>query len=121
MPSRISLLFAAAACLYAQPKPTLTPADYGRWETPGQATLSQDGKWMAYDIRRTNRNDELRVSPTAGGKTHTIAFCAQPAFSADSHWLACESTVSEAEQDKLQKAHKPVQNKLQLPTSPQAR
>src|SRR5271157_4816948 len=114
MLSRISLVIASAACLFAQPKPTLTPADYGKWETPGQATLSPDGKWAAYDIRRTDRNDELRVSPTAGGKTYTIAFCSQPAFSADSRWLGCEATVSEAEQDKLQKARKTVQNKLQL-------
>ena len=107
-------MLAAASCLCAQPKPSLTTSDYGKWETPGQATLSSDGKWVAYDIRRTDRQDELRVSPAAGGKTYTVAFCSQPAFSADSRWLACASTVSEAEQEKLQKARKPVQNKLQL-------
>ena len=103
-----SLAFAAPAQL----KPTLKPADYGRWETLGPAALSPDGKWLAHEIRRTDKNDELRVGPAGGGKTHVLAFCSNPAFSADSRWLACEATVSEAEQDKLKKAKKPVQNKM---------
>jgi dipeptidyl aminopeptidase/acylaminoacyl peptidase len=82
------------------------------WETLGPATLSPDGKWLAHEIRRTDKNDELRVAPAAGGKTHALAFCASPAFSADSRWLACEATVSEADQDKLKKARKPLQNKM---------
>src|ERR1700722_2145740 len=106
------LLLAFAHLATAQPKPTLTPADYGKWETLGQATLSADGKWLAHEIRRTDGNNELRVAPTASGKTHVIAFCSGAAFSADSRWLACEATVSESEQDRLRKARKPVQNKL---------
>ena len=109
------LLLAAAAHLTAQQKPTLTPADYGKWETLGQATLSPDGKWLAHEIRRTDGNNELRIASTgasAAGKTHVIAFCSGAAFSADSRWLACEATVSESEQDRLRKARRPVQNKL---------
>src|SRR5947207_13057754 len=87
-----TFVFTAAA----QPKPTLKPADYGKWETLGPAALSPDGKWLAHEIRRTDKNDELRVSPAAGGKTQALAFCSSPAFSADSHWLACETTGSEA-------------------------
>src|SRR5206468_12303802 len=96
-----ALAFAVTLCAPSQVKPTLKPADYGKWETLGPAALSPDGKWLAYEIRRTDKNDELRVSPASGGKTQALAFCASPAFSADSRWLACESTVSEAEQDKL--------------------
>ena len=96
----------------AQLKPTLKAADYGRWETLGQAALSPDGKWVAYEIRRTDKNDELRVSPAGGGKMKPLAFCSNAAFSADSRWLACEATISEAEQDKLKKAKKPLQNKM---------
>lgn len=114
----ILLLLALAATLcpnvMGQSKPTLTPPDYGKWETLVQGTLSADGKWLAHEIRRTDRNDELRVSPTAGGKTHVIAFCSAAVFSADSQWLACETTVSEAEQDRLRKARRPIQNKLSL-------
>src|ERR1700722_3526462 len=106
------LLLAFAHLATAQPKPTLTPSDYGKWGSAGQATLSADGKWLAHEIRRTDGNNELRVAPTASGKTHVIAFCSGAAFSADSRWLACEATVSESEQDRLRKARRPVQNKL---------
>ena len=95
-----TFVFTAAA----QVKPTLKPADYGKWETLGPGTLSPDGKWLAHEIRRTDKNDELRVSSAGGGKTQAVAFCSAAAFSADSHWLACEATVSEAEQDRLKKA-----------------
>src|ERR1700689_5567140 len=81
------LLAAVGQLASAQSKATLTPADYGKWETLGQATLSADGKWLAHDIRRTDGNNELRVASTAGtagGKTHVIAFCSGAAFSADS-------------------------------------
>ena len=54
------------------------------------------------------------MAPSGGGKTHALALCASPAFSADSRWLACEATVSEAEQDKLKKAKKPIQNKMSV-------
>ncbi|HLK66404.1 MAG TPA: prolyl oligopeptidase family serine peptidase [Bryobacteraceae bacterium] len=112
----ICLVFAGVVCplLRAQSKPTLSPADYGKWETLGAGTLSPDGKWLAHEIRRSDRSDELRVTPTSGGKTHVIAFCSGAAFSADSQWLACETTVSEAEQDRLRKARRPIQNKLSV-------
>ncbi len=108
----LALAASFAVAAPAQLKPTLKPADYGRWETLGPAALSPDGKWLAHEIRRTDKNDELRVGPAGGGKTHALAFCSSPVFSADSRCLACEATVSEAEQDKLKKAKKPVQNKM---------
>jgi hypothetical protein len=116
----LSILFPAAFAhlATAQPKPTLTPADYGKWETLGQATLSADGN-LAHEIRRTDGNNDLCVASmaataavAAGGKTHVIAFCSGAAFSADSRWLACEATVSESEQDRLRKTRRPAQTKL---------
>ena len=109
---KLSLILLLACAAFSQTKPVMKPADYGKFETLGQGTLSPDGKWVAYEIRRTDRNDELRVAPLAGGKTQALAFCSAPAFSADSRWLACQATVSEAEQDKLKKAKKPIQNKM---------
>ena len=121
MTTRTLILVAFAACALAQPKPkpTLTPADYGKWETLGAATLSPDGKWLAYEIRRTGGDNELRVAATGapsgpGGKTHVLAFCSAAAFSADSRWLACSATVSEAEQDRARKAGRPAQDKLNV-------
>src|SRR6185437_5288061 len=88
-------LFAATLPCVAQTKPTLQPDDYGKWETLGASTLSPDGKWLAYDIRRTSGSNELRVSAVAGGNTHTLESCTGPAFSADSRWVACLAGANE--------------------------
>ncbi len=104
--------FALAA--FAQTTPTIKPADYGKWETLGAGTLSPDGKFIAYEVRRVDGNGEMRLTPTSGGKTTAIAFCTNAAFSADSKWLACSAGSSEADQDRARKAGRPIQNKLKL-------
>src|SRR5258708_15882744 len=111
-----------AALAFAEPKPAVTPADYGKWETLGAGTLSPDGKWLAYAIRCVDGTHELRVTPSAGGKTTVLASGANPVFSADSRWLAYAITQSEAEQDRARgrggaqgtggAARRPAQNKL---------
>ena len=75
----------------AQSRLPPAPADYGQWETlvpQPRGGLSPDGKWLVYGINRSNRNNELRITNVADGTTRTAAFGAQPAFSADSRWIA---------------------------------
>lgn len=112
----ITILFAFSLMLTsgAQTKPTVTPADYGQWEIFGGSTLSPDGKWLAYGINRSNRNNELRITNVADGTTKTAAFGAQPVFSYDSRWVAYNIGYSEAQQEKLTKEKKPIQRKLGL-------
>ena len=52
-----------------------------------EAGLSPDGRWLAYGINRSNRDNELRV--VAGGvrrRPKVVAFGSQATFSADSQW-----------------------------------
>jgi dipeptidyl aminopeptidase/acylaminoacyl peptidase len=107
--SALALVCAAA---FAQPKPAVTPADFGKWETLAQPVLSPDGKWLAAPVRRNNGTSELRVHPVAGGAPKIAASGSEPAFSPDSRWVAYAIGYSEAEEDKMKKARKPVQNKL---------
>src|SRR5579862_7078048 len=86
--------------LAAQPKQPIAPADYGKWETLGNGVFSPNGKWLAYPIRRTDGTYELRISPTAGGKTQIAKLATEPAFSADSRWVAYAIGVSESESEK---------------------
>ncbi len=121
----VGIAFGLAA--QAQPKPALTPADYGKWETlmegggrgggrGGAAStgLSPDGKWLAYGITRSNGNDELRVTNVATGSTKIFAFGAQHAFSSDSKWLAFSIGYSESQADRMRRDSTPVQDKLGL-------
>ena len=104
--------------LGAQTKPPVPPAEYGQFETlvpvPNHGGLSPDGKWLAYGINRANRRNELRIVNVATGATTVAAFGAQPAFAADSRWVAYSIGLPEAQQDKLRKDKKPIHNKLGL-------
>lgn len=124
-PTFLALLLACS--LAAQTKLPPTPADYGQWETlvegggggrggggAGVTGLSPDGKWLAYGINRSNGNNELRVTNLASNMTKTTVFGAQPAWSADSKWLAFSIGYSETEADRMRAANRPVRNKLGL-------
>ena len=105
-----------APILIAQQPRMLAPEEYGRWEqlAAQRQPLSPDGKWLVYGINRSNRQNELRVQPSAGGTAITIAYGELPAFSDDSRWLAASMGVSEEEEAKLRKDKKPIRKKLAL-------
>ena len=112
---------AFTAGLTAQSKPAITRADYGQWETlavggggrgGGGGAFSPDGQWVAYGINRTSRSNELRVTKIADASTKTFAFGGGQAFSSDSKWAGLQHRHSEAEQERLRAANRPVQNTL---------
>jgi hypothetical protein len=107
------VFFFAGAMLIGQQKPAVTPAAFGKWETLGAGDLSPDGKWLAYSIRRVSTDEELRIASLTGARKDIVAaFGRRPVFSEDSRFLAYAIGMSEAEQDKLKKAKKPVEDKL---------
>src|ERR1039458_9927194 len=114
----VLVILGFAILIGAQTKPPVTPADYGQFETlaPGGPTggLSPDGKWLAYGINRSNRNNELRITNIADGTTKVTAFGTQPVFSADSNWVAFAVVNSEAQDEKLRQQKKPIQRKMGL-------
>src|SRR5262245_9263092 len=118
--SRPALLAAAIVAALtiasqAQTKAPPAPADFGKWETLvsfPRGGLSPDGRWMAYGINRSNRNNEIRIASVAGGSTRTAAFGSQVTFSADSQWAAYAIGASESQEEKLRKEKKPIQRKL---------
>lgn len=112
---------ALTAGLTAQSKPAMTRADYGQFETlavggggrgGGGGPFSPDGQWVAYGINRTSRSNELRVTKIADASTKTFAFGGSQVFSFDSKYLAYSIAQSEAEQERLRAANRPVQNSL---------
>jgi acetyl esterase/lipase len=112
------VFFALTITAGAQTKPPATLADYGQWESlasgGSNGGLSPDGRWLAYAINRSNRNNELRIMNLADGTTKVAAFGAQPTYSSDSKWFAYSVGVSETEQERLRSEQRPVQNKLGL-------
>jgi len=102
-----------------QLRPPVT-SEFGQWEAlafqprGAQGPLSPDGKWIAYGINRSDRNNELRIANVATGDTAAAAFGDQPAFSADSKWIAYGIAISETDEAKLRKAKKPLHRKMGL-------
>jgi dipeptidyl aminopeptidase/acylaminoacyl peptidase len=113
----VPALIALSIGLAAQTKPPATFADYGKWEMLslwGGRLFSPDGRFATYAINRSNRNNDLVVANLTDGTTKVAPFGVQPAFSADSKWLAYAIGQSEADQEKLRSEQKPVQNQMGL-------
>ena len=104
----ILLLLLAALPLAAQTKPTLQAKDYGRFENLGAARLSPNGRWMVYGITRVNEQNELRIRRIDRDSTRTASFGSQPAFSANSRWLAWTIGIPADERRRLEKDKKSV-------------
>ncbi len=92
----------------AQPKPTLVPADYGRFETLGQGRLSPDGRWLAYGIARVDDTTELRIAGVDGDSTWASRWGQGAQFAANSQWVAWTIGISTEERQRLEKDKKPI-------------
>ena len=90
------------------------PADYARFESPGTATLSPDGRWLAYGVNRVDEQNELRVRLLTRDSTIVIRFGSGATFSGDSRWLVHSVGVSPAERERLTEQKKPVRNRVGL-------
>jgi dipeptidyl aminopeptidase/acylaminoacyl peptidase len=114
----MTLILCTSVSARAQSKPPVPPSDYGQWESlvtfREYGGLSPDGRWLAYGINRSNRNNELRVTSIADGTIKIIAYGTQPAFSSDSRWVAYSIGISESQEEKLKKDKKPVPRKVGL-------
>jgi dipeptidyl aminopeptidase/acylaminoacyl peptidase len=98
----------------AQQQPTLTPADYGRFENLGAATLSPDGRWLAVTITRVDEDGELQVFNTTNGDKRVVANGTNPRFSSDGRWLAYSIGLPQSERESRERARQPIRNQLGL-------
>ena len=117
MPRRVLLhallTLALPLPLLAQPGP-VTPSDYGKWESLGGATLSPQGRWLAYAVSRVNEENELRIRGLARDTTIVVPYGASPAFSGNGRWLAYTIGKSTAERERLEREEEPVRNRAAI-------
>src|SRR5262245_51757785 len=116
-----SILMLVAMNAGAQSKLPVPASEFAKWETltpqpraSATGPLSADGKFLVYGISRQNRDNELRVVTVADGTTKTLALAEQPAFSANSQWMAYAIGFTEAQEEKLRKDRKPIRRKFGL-------
>ncbi len=86
--SVLGLLLVTPALLLSQDaKPVVKRAESGRWELLSNATLSPDGKWIAYSISRVSGGSELRYRPVAVDSTRVVRGASGATFTGDGRWL----------------------------------
>ena len=113
----ISGTVAATLTAAGQSKAPVTPADFGKFEmlaAQPRGGLSPDGRWLAYGINRSSRDNELRIVPIGDAKADSrkpVPFGSQATFSADSRWAAYAVGYSEAQEEKLRQQKKPIHRK----------
>ena len=87
----------------AQARPTVRPAEYGKWESLGPGTLAPNGRWLAYIVNHVDEENELRIGATAHDGTVSVRYGSAPAFTPDSKWIAYAIGLPPAERDRLTK------------------
>jgi dienelactone hydrolase len=93
-------------------QPTLTPDDYGQWETLGGFDLDPTGTWLVASIRRIDESTELRLRRADGtGEPRILEHGSAAAFSADGRWMVYRKGVSP---DEREAAEEPVRDRLGL-------
>ncbi len=98
----------------AQPRPTVTPADYAQWEMPGAPRLSPRGDWTAIPMTRMNDSSEVRLIGGPRDTTIIIPFAMPATFSPAGGWVGMLVGISTAERERLTREKKPVRNSVQL-------
>ncbi|MHC4457415.1 MAG: S9 family peptidase [Planctomycetota bacterium] len=101
-------------------KKVVTMDDYGLWRTVSSAQLSSDGKWMTYDYRKPEADEDatdernLQIKHLFSDQVYQVPFGISPSFSDDSRWVAYKVDLDRKEAKKLKDQEKPVQQKVQL-------
>ena len=106
----------------AQERTSVTPQDYGQWETLSSGVLSPDGAHLAVSIRRVDSTSELRIfatsmaspesEPTSGPKV--VESGSAPQFASNARWLAYRIGYSEGEQERMREEDRPIRNRMGL-------
>ena len=114
MLKRFTIILCAGLAGVANAQSPITPADYGKWESPGPASLSPNGRWMVYGVTRVNEENELRVRPMDRDTAFVVPNGSGAVFSVDSRWVAYLIGVSPATRDRLERERKPIRTALGL-------
>jgi dipeptidyl aminopeptidase/acylaminoacyl peptidase len=110
--SAVLLLMFSASLSAQDTKPTLTIKDYGQWESLGfSRSLSNDGNWFAYDVRRNNDKNEIRLHNLSDNSLKVLAEGSRAQFSNDNQWIGYFINPTAAAK---KKSKKPLRSKFRL-------
>jgi dipeptidyl aminopeptidase/acylaminoacyl peptidase len=89
-------------------------ADYARWRSIHDATISADGAWIAWTYSQLRQDDVLYVHHVDSGREHHIQRGSRPSFSGDGRWISYFVAPAIATTDSLRAAGLPVLHRVEL-------
>ena len=92
----------------------ITPDDYHRFESLGQASFSPDARHLAVTVSRFDDDGEVRVIPLDGGETRIIEKATSHSMAPEGSWLALVTGPSHEERQAMQERNESVRNDLLL-------
>ncbi len=97
-----------------QTLPTLKTEDYKQWQSLAGYQLSDDGRWVAYQVRLVEGNDTLFLKSAVLDKQYQFALASNAIFTPDSKWAAFRIGFSEKTLEAMQEKKTPVEYKAKL-------
>jgi dipeptidyl aminopeptidase/acylaminoacyl peptidase len=89
-------------------------ADYGRWRTIAQQSISSDGRWVGWVYRQLRTDDVLHLLELDGGREVEVSRADGARFSPDARWVAYFVQPPRAEVDGLERDGRRVPRKAEL-------
>ncbi len=97
----LSTLFFTTHSYAQEGTKTLEVSDYEKWENLGfRSTFSDDGNWFFYDIRRNNKENEIRLHHLTDNSLKVLPEGSRAQFTKDSQWLGYFINPSAKEREK---------------------
>ncbi len=112
MLKRLTIAVWVTLAIPASAQSPIAPTDYGKWESPGAASLSPNGRWLAYGLTRVNEENELRIRPLDRDTAFAVPNGTGATFTVDSRWVAYLIGVSPATRERLEREKKPIRTAL---------
>lgn len=116
----LAVLAALPLSLAGQPSPgesalrTVTPDDYGSFESLGSTELTVDGRWLAVAVGRVEGDGEVRIHRTDTDSVIVVEGGTRTEFSPDGRWAAVEVPPGEDERRRLQEAGDSIRSDVVL-------
>jgi dienelactone hydrolase len=93
-------------------KRTLTTEDYKNWERLGRVSITNDGRFLSWQVQRVDGDVVLNIRKVDGPERAQIPNSGNAEFSDNSKWAAYTIALPKAELDKLAEQGRPVPTKL---------
>lgn len=93
---------------------TITPEDYARFESLGQASFSADASHLAVSVSRFDDDGEVRIVPLDGSEPRIIELATGHTMAPEGPWVGVVTGPSREDRERMRRDDTPVRNDLLL-------